>query len=113
MAAIDQDFELYQGDTADVTITVRVPSTGTPKDISGSAVAWKAVRQATCEEIAKVTPAGIDMTDAANGVIKLHFTHEETKEYRPGRYDHVATVTDQAGDACTVTVGVLTIKSLF
>lgn len=113
MAAINQDFEMYTGDTTDVIITVCKAGTTEIKDLSGTQVSWRAVRQATCEEITKASPTGIDMSGADQGVVKLVFTHDETKAFRPGRYDHVTVVTDPAGNASTVTVGVMTIKSVF
>jgi hypothetical protein len=113
MAATEQDFELHKGDTADATITVRDPITLEAKDIAGAAVVFTAIRQATCEEISKVSPTGIDLARAGEGIIKIHFSHDDTKGYIAGRYDYAVTVTDQAGDTCTVTIGVMTIKSLF
>lgn len=113
MAAVDQDFEIYAGDSATVTIGVTVPNTQQPKDLSGAQVAWRATNQITCEQaLSKTNGNGLDITDPALGIIQITITSNETKNLSPGRYDHVATVRDGAGDTCTVTVGTMTVKTV-
>lgn len=111
MAAVDQDFEIYTGDSATVTIAVVDSQTGKAKDLSGATVVWRAINRITCEQVfAKTNGSGAEITDPVYGLVQITLTANETKDLSPGRYDHVATVKDGAGDTCTVTVGTMTVK---
>lgn len=113
MAAVDQNFTFYVGDTAEIIVTVTDPSSYQAIDLTGASVVWRAVRQTTCDlALEKASPGGIDMVNSVQGVFKIFLSRDETKVLEPGRYDHVAVVTDAAGHTCTVTVGVVTVKSI-
>lgn len=113
MAAVDQDFEIYAGDSATVTIAVVNPNTQQAKDLSGAIVVWRAINRITCEPaFAKTNGNGLEISNPAYGLIQITITANETKDLSPGRYDHAATVRDGAGDTCTVTVGTMTVKTV-
>lgn len=113
MAAVDQNFTFYAGETVEVIVTVTDPSSDKAIDLTGATVVWRAIRQITCDlAFEKASPGGIDIVDPVYGVFKILLSRDETKVLEPGRYDHVAVVTDAMGHTCTVTIGVVTVKSI-
>lgn len=113
MAALNQDFELFAGEDATVSVVVYDGETNTPRNISGFQVRWVAISQRTCDIVLmKDSMEGIEIQDPEAGIFYIPLSNEETKLISPGRYDHHATVTDLLGNVSVVTVGVMTIKFL-
>jgi hypothetical protein len=112
VAATNQDFDFYVGDNALVNIQIKTDD-GKPKDIAGAKCTWKMIDAISCMTVTeKIIGNGVTITDGINGLLSISLATAETSKFSPGRYSHVATVTDLAGNVCTVTVGTLTVRSV-
>lgn len=113
MAAFNQDFEVFAGEDATVSVVVYDGETNNPRDIGGFQIRWVAISQRTCDVVLqKDSVEGIEVQDPQTGIFYIPLSHDETGRLAPGRYDHNATVTDLSGNVSVVTVGVMTIKYL-
>jgi hypothetical protein len=108
MALVNQDFEIYAGDTKNLVVTV-TKSDGTIAPLIGDVtVKWVAVRGKDIV-ISKDTTNGIAITDDANGEFTVRLDSVDTKTLL-GSLKHEAVITDGLGNVSTVMVG--TIKVL-
>jgi hypothetical protein len=107
VAAVNQDFITYKGDTVIPIFTV-VNSAGTPVDISGATeIVWQAqLNLETAASITKKKTLGqiSFVTTGADGKFQVTILPADTSSLS-GFYIHTATLTDGAGNVSTVTVG--------
>lgn len=105
MALINQDVEMYSGDTKQLLVAVTTP-TGTPVDLTGSIIKYMAVR-GTAPVIQKSTTSGnIIITDAVKGKYTVKLDPADTRDLL-GKYPHESEVTDALGNVSTVLKGTL------
>ncbi|WP_337102340.1 hypothetical protein [Paenibacillus sp. YIM B09110] len=103
MAAKNQNFEMFAGDTKSVTVTVA------GVDLTGSTVKWAAKKSIYNAEpdVYKDTTDGITLADEGKFVIALE---PEDTAALSGTYYHEAEVTDATGNVSTVLSGKITIN---
>jgi hypothetical protein len=106
MAETNQNFELHQGDTKDLEITIE-NGEGGRLDLTGSRIEWRLYRSVTTAAlITKTTDAGgIEIADAPGGICLVHLESSETDDLPAGKYQHEAIVTDVRGYTATVLTG--------
>lgn len=106
MAAVNQDFVTFQGDTVQPIFTVQ--NAGVAVDISGaSEILWMALRNlsSTAAVIKRKSTGGISFTNTgSDGKFTLSLSSTDTAALDDW-YIHTATVTDAAGNVTTCTVG--------
>lgn len=109
MTAINQNFEMYAGDTKNIIIGVTDPS-GMALDLTGATVSWilKPPQPAAPISIRKISPqVEIDMDR-----ITIKLLPEDT-ENLAGNFYHEAELTDQIGNVSTIMVGTVKINRSF
>lgn len=109
MAAKNQDFEMYQGDTQEVNITIKGP-TGAVLDVSGATFKW-AMKQTVYSTpiVTKDTAAGITIIEALAGRIMIKLAPSDTQVVKADKYYHECEMTDKFGNVSTIFVGTLTL----
>ena len=104
-----QDFEIYQGDTKQITIKV-TDENGVAKTLTGSSQLWKAYDGATV----KISKADVDISlvsvDGTNDAIRFTIDPSDTSSLTAGAYTHEAEVTDSSSNVSTVARGTMTIR---
>ena len=108
-----QNFELVQGNDADITIVVR-DTAGVIKDISNSTVKFAvAPSRGDTVSFRKETPIEIELSDPVNGEFTVHIDSVDTTDLEEGVYVFEAEITDQSGNVVAVTLGrILLYKSI-
>lgn len=121
MTRINQDFEVYAGNTRTVRFTAWEPDpTSTDPEaerilnLTGHTLHWVAKRVLSRDEdddpaIEKSTPTGVVITDAAGGQCEVRLLPADT-ENLVGSYYHELESTDGAGTVSTISTGVMTVK---
>lgn len=105
MTLINQDVEMYAGDTKQLLVSVTTP-TGGVVDLTGATIKYVAVR-GTAPVIQKSTTSGnIMVTDAVNGKYTIKLDPADTNALL-GKYPHESEVTDALGNVSTVLKGTL------
>jgi len=100
MTTINQNVEMYSGDSKTLNVTVTL--TGT---LVGSTIKWSAGMDYV-PAVTKTTTAGISITGATTFTVALL---PEDTENLEGTYLHEAQVTDLSGNVSTVMTGKLKI----
>jgi hypothetical protein len=107
VAALNQDFVTYKGDTVIPIFTV-LNSAGNPVDISGATqITWTTQLNLDTSALITKTKTGGQITFVTNGTdgkFQVAIQPSDTTGLS-GFYIHVATLTDGAGNVSTVTVG--------
>lgn len=112
MTATGQNFDMYQGDDKQVSVTTYGEDGVTVLDISNCAINWVLYKRYP-ENIVltKTTSSGITLTIPASGVFLITLVPVDTENLL-GEYNHEAELTDLAGYISTIMVGkVLIYKS--
>jgi hypothetical protein len=109
MTAVNQNFEMYAGDSKNIVVSV-TDGASRALDITGASMKWiLRPTQATASNIIeKSTPEII--LDVYTATIKLL---PEDTESLAGNYYHEAELTDQIGNVSTVMVGNVKINRSF
>ena len=104
-----QNFEMFQGDSKDLVVTVS-DAAGQPVDLTGASIKWRAAPavDSAVATISKATGSGIVITDAVAGEFTVSLVPADTQTL-DGEFYHEAQVTDAAGAVSTVLSGHLTI----
>jgi len=109
MTAKDQSFEMFQGDTVKIFVTI-YDDDNNVKDISGGTINWVMYKRTTSNIVlTKTTTSGIVVLDAANGSIRIDLSPDDTKNLL-GYYNHEGEFTDSSGNISTFMIGVVTIQ---
>ena len=109
-AAPELIFEMHQGDTKRLVITITDPD-GDPISLVGAtSIKWWVAKRVTSTSklLQKDLSDGIVVTDAAGGVVTISIDPEDTVAVT-GSYYHELEVIDSAGDIGTVLRGTMTI----
>lgn len=117
MTKRNQDFEMHEGDSKDVEITVTDPITGAPVDLTGATISWVLKERASDATALLTLSTGggeIVLTDEDNGVFEVQLDPADTAGLLSGNelskeYYHEAEITTSGGDVATVTTGKATI----
>lgn len=119
MPAIQQNFELFQGDRKRLIFTVR-DGTGSPLNIDGADIVWK-VKQRFWDadppliekSLISGSSDGIEIIDGPSGIFQVDLFSEDSEELN-GDMRHEVKLTDIADNEATVSVGKMTVNvSLF
>lgn len=112
MAELNQNFELFQGDTKDLEITVE-DGEGNPLDLTGSTIEWRLFRTIRDAVLIEKTLAGggIEITNEPGGVFVVHLSSEDTRDLN-GKFQHEASVTDVRGYTATILTGFVTARPI-
>lgn len=104
MAAVDQNFEMYAGDSKE--INVQVTDSGNAKNIVGATIVWAMMNSPDNQNyiVKKSTDGGILITDGENGRFRISLDPADTEEVTGGFY-HEAELTDSFGNVSTILVG--------
>jgi hypothetical protein len=103
------DFEMVQGDTKTIEVTVEDP-TGTVVDLTGAvSIRWKMAKSVTATvTLAKSVGSGISVVDAEEGRFDIALATGDTESLSGGFY-HEAEVIDSLNRVATVLTGTITI----
>lgn len=106
----DQNFEMFEGDTKDIVVTV-TDSAGAAVDLTGAVIAWQMARTArsATPAVAKSVGSGIVITDAPGGICTISLDSSDTGGLS-GDFYHELEVTDAQANITTVLSGTVTIK---
>ena len=108
MTATAQDFTLYAGD--DATLTVTVTEGVAAKDLTGASVVWVLYdRFSRAAVLTKATGDGVTITDDEGGILTVDIDSTDTATLY-GAYYHECKVTDSDGNISTVSTGTVTIR---
>lgn len=112
---MQQDFEMFAGDTKKINLTVRYDN-GTVVDLSGGVIRWVLKRNVNSTQPVTLKTSlsdapGIVMTDPVNGKCQITLAAADTKNLTPGEYYHEAEVTDFQDNVSTVFTGTVTIQA--
>ena len=112
MAATGQNFEIFQGDTKDVYITV-TNENGAILDLTPyDAIRWVVYHQVNKALILEKTlSSGITVPVGTDGVIKISLVPADTENVQPNTYNHECEVSSGGTVVATVTVG--TVKIIY
>lgn len=104
MAATEQNFEMYAGDTKNINIEVR--QDGEIINVSQATFKWAMKNSPTVKEnvLYKESGEGIITTDGENGLIRIRLDSSDTEDLIGGFY-HEVEMTDHLGNISTITVG--------
>lgn len=109
-AAPEFNFEMHQGDTKRLHITIKDPD-GVPVSLIGvQTIKWWVARRvtSTTKLLQKSLGNGITVTNSAGGVLTIAIDPEDTVAVS-GDYYHELEVVDSAGDIGTVLRGTMTV----
>jgi hypothetical protein len=112
MARINQNFEMWQGDTKEVFIRVYDPEDNY-YDITGAQVKWKMKMQVFNgpePTLVKETGNGITIPDPLRGLIRIQIDPEDTEAMPAGYYYHEAQLIEADGAVSVITVGRVTLN---
>lgn len=108
MTATAQDFTLYAGD--DATLTVTVTESGSAKNLVGASVTWVLYdRFSRAAVLTKTTDDDVTITNGAGGILTVDIASADTSALN-GAYYHECKVTDSDGNISTVSTGTVTIR---
>jgi len=108
MPALNQNFEIWAGDTPFINIVITRENQVV--DISGTTIKWvvKDYVDAETNHILKTTGDGITIIEPANGKCQISLDREDTLNLS-GKYYHEAELTDVEGRVSTILLGMVTI----
>lgn len=107
MAATGQNFELFQGDYKEVTISV-VDENGQAVDLTGYNAVWCMYIQNVDDvviAITKTTSGGITIPSPTSGELVITLEDVDTENLIPRIYSHQCEIEDLLGRHATVTTG--------
>ena len=109
MTAVNQNFEMYAGDSKNIVVSV-TDGSARPLDLTGASVKWilKPTQPTSENLIEKSTPEIV--LDVYTATIKLLPVDTENLA---GNYYHEAELTDQIGNVSTIMVGTVKINRSF
>jgi hypothetical protein len=109
MAMFDQDFEMFQGDTKQLVVSV-VDGDGLAVDLSGATITWKLFKSKSgnVADVTKTIGNGLTVTNATAGEFTVDLAEADTVNLI-GTYFHEAKVQDIRGYKTVVMVGKVTI----
>jgi hypothetical protein len=110
LATRGQNFEIYAGDSKNITVTV-TNADGSPIDLTGATIKWALKKRVSSPaDITKETNtnAGISVANPTTGVFLIPLKPDDTKDLS-GVFYHEAEVTDGVGNVSTVLTGEVTI----
>lgn len=111
MTQTNQNFEIYQGDTKNIVVTVS-NNDGTLMDITAVSIKWRLKIKNTISIDKTTTNGGISITDSVNGKFTIHLVPSDTTSIT-GNFYHEAEITDVLGNVSTIFTGVAkVIKSI-
>lgn len=113
MAAVDQDFTMYQAESR----ILRIPITdadGDPVTLTGATVRWEVYRNVEgtiTTVLAKTTSDDIALYNAAgtNDGIQITLAPADTTSLATGNFTHECRVTDSSGNQDVVFIGKMTL----
>lgn len=108
MAATNQNFTLYQGDSLTAQFSV-VDDEGSPVDLTGATITWRAATVSHQTVLDKAVGRGITVTDAAGGVCEVALAPDDTASLL-GTYRHQLRVVDATGQEAVVAEGAMTVQ---
>jgi hypothetical protein len=106
-ALIDQDFDMFAGESKTIQVTV-TDTTGGFKDITSATINW-ALQKITTIIVEKTTPTEIVIVDGPGGLFNVTLLPADTEGLGPGLYQHQAEVTDSTGVTEVVFSGTITL----
>jgi len=114
MTVEQQNFEIYAGDTKNVSIVVEDEDNDLPVlDITGCTATWILYDPYNSDEIliTKILGSGITIPTPSNGTIIVSLLPEDTISIEPANwYVHETEIVDAFGNVTTTTIGFLRIK---
>lgn len=105
MTYTGQNFEIYQGDTKQIIITV-YDEDGAILNLTGYNINWVMYKSTTKELIlSKSLGSGITVPTPSNGQIVIDFLPVDTENVIPNTYLHECEISTSPTDVSTVTTG--------
>ncbi|MFV2045470.1 MAG: hypothetical protein ACC700_19840 [Anaerolineales bacterium] len=114
MTKIDQDFELYQGETKEVTVNTDDADGAANVMTGGSATfgAYRSLESPKPEVVLKKTGADVSFVDVDGTDDGIRFTLAPADSARlSGDYPFIVDGVDSAGDEAVVSTGIMKIKT--
>ncbi len=113
MTKVDQDFELYQGETKEVTVNTD-DAAGAAKAMTGGSAtfgAYRSLESPKPEVVLKKSGGDISFVDVDGTDDGIRFTLAPADSARlSGAYPFIVDGVDSAGDEAVVSIGVMTVK---
>lgn len=108
--ATEFDFEMHQGDTKRIVVTVKTPAGVVISLIGAQSIKWWVAKKVTSTTrlLEKAVGTGITVTDALHGVLQITISPNDTKTVS-GPFYHELEVVDSTGDIGTVLRGTMTV----
>jgi hypothetical protein len=111
MTETNQNFDIYQGDSKQVTFTVR-DENGAALALAGYTATWVLYKdrdKAATAVLSKTIGDGLAVPTPSNGKVILTLAPAATETLATGKYSHELEVVSGAGDVSTVTTGDVTV----
>jgi hypothetical protein len=110
MAAKGQNFEIFQGDTKRLVISVQHPD-GSPYNLTGYSVRWVIYFPTTRALLLEraTSGGGITVPVPTNGEILIDLVPTDTENAIPRIYNHECEIQTSSTNVHTVCVGIVTI----
>jgi len=105
MTSVNQNFTVYAGDTAQVSIGVT--QSGAAASLSSTSIVWVLEEEVGSGSLVKLTTD--DYISVSGSIVILGISPSHTQNLN-GKYYHEVEVTDTSGNISTVTTGTVTIK---
>jgi len=105
VTAINQNFEMINGDSTDIHIVI-------DEDLTGSIVKWL-MHKNGLEIVSKESGNGnfVEVNEASeSSVIKVRLDSADTVNVKSGVYRHECEIRDVDGNVSTVTMGIVNVK---
>lgn len=112
MTKENQDFDLWSGDDATLTIAVTDENDAIVNLTGATALAWilKRSEHASAILVTKGLGTGVTVTNALGGIFTVDLDAADTDILTKGDYYHEAQIIDVGGKKSTLLIGIVAIK---
>jgi len=110
MTLIEQNLEMYKGDTKNLVVSV-FNTDGSVKNLTDATIIWALFNSDTKEiYVTKTTGSGIIITNPTGGIIQISILPTDTETLKSGPwYKYETEVTDSGSNVSTVNSGYFTL----
>jgi len=107
MTSVNQNFTIYAGDTASITVGITTDSGTTAASLAGASAVWIAEEEVGSGSVIRLTTN--NFVSLSGSIATLAIAASDTVNLA-GKYYHELEVTDTNGNISTTTTGIVTIK---
>lgn len=103
MAAVEQDFTIWQGEDKELVFTIT--ENAAALDLTGGTLDWTLGKD--------LLNISAQITDAVNGICKVDIDKTDSAGLRTGVHTHQLVLTDTSGNVSVVSEGEATVKRTY